>query len=212
MVNHYADVIAIRHFEKGSASRAASVATIPVINAGDGAGQHPTQALLDLYTVKREVGRTDNLRVTAVGDLKNGRTIRSLAYLLAKFKGISFTFVSPPALKMENDLKDYLARKSVLFTETAGLEEGIKDADIVYMTRVQKERFENPEEYERLKESYILTRKHADSLKKGAVIMHPLPRVNEIATDVDKSPRAVYFRQAKYGVLIRMALLKFLLS
>jgi len=212
MVNHYADVAVIRHYEKGSAAKAASVAKIPVINAGDGAGQHPTQALLDLYTVWRELGRVDNLRITAVGDLKNGRAVRSLVYLLGKFKKISFVFVSPVELKIEADIKEYMGKHGMIFTETTSLEAGIKDADVVYMTRIQKERFTNPAEYERLKGSYVLARVHADSMKKGAIIMHPLPRVGEIALEVDSSPKASYFRQAKYGILVRMALLKRLLK
>jgi aspartate carbamoyltransferase catalytic subunit len=212
MVNHYADVAVIRHFEKGSAAKAASVATIPVINAGDGAGQHPTQSLLDLYTVWRELKRMDNLRITAVGDMKNGRAVRSFAYLLGKFKKISFVFVSPKELAMEDDIKQYMGKHEMSFTETTSLEEGLKDADIIYMTRIQRERFSDPAEYERLKNSYTFSRRHADILKKGAIIMHPLPRVNEIATEVDALPSAVYFRQAKYGVLVRMALLKYLLG
>lgn len=212
MLNHYADAVVVRHFEKGAAVRMAAVATIPVINAGDGAGQHPTQALMDMYTIKQETGRLNDLRVAAVGDLKNGRTIRSLAYLIGKYKKISLTFVSPPELKMQQDLMTYLAKHSVAVTETTNLEEGIADADVVYMTRIQKERFNDASMYERLKESYVLTRAYADRMKKGAIIMHPLPRMNEIATDVDDSPHAAYFRQAKYGVLVRMALLKTLLG
>jgi aspartate carbamoyltransferase catalytic subunit len=212
MLNHYADAVVVRHFEKGTAARMASVATVPVINAGDGAGQHPTQALLDLYTIWREVGRVDNLKVAAVGDMKNGRTIRSLAYLLGKFKKISFVFVSPPALKMGDDIKVYLNKHGIAFTETASLTEGIKDADVVYMTRIQKERFATEAEYAKYKNAYILGMKEVDLMKKKAIIMHPLPRVNEIATEVDASPKAVYFRQARYGVLIRMALLKTLLG
>jgi aspartate carbamoyltransferase catalytic subunit len=212
MLNHYADAVVVRHFEQGTAARMASVATIPVINAGDGAGQHPTQALLDLYTIWREVKRVDTLRITAVGDMKNGRTIRSLAYLLGKFKTISFVFVSPPALKMSDDIKMYLGKHGVAYTETTSLAEGIKDADVVYMTRIQKERFATEAEYNKYKDAYILRMKEVAMMKKGAVIMHPLPRVNEIATEVDASPKAVYFRQARYGVLIRMALLKTLLG
>lgn len=212
MLNHYADVAAIRHYEKGAAARAASVADIPVINAGDGAGQHPTQALLDLYTVWRELKRIDNLKIAAVGDMKNGRAIRSFAYLMGKFKKISFVFVSPKELAMQADIKEYLGKHSITFTETASLEEGIRDADVVYMTRVQKERFENPADYELLKDTYVFGKKHAEMMKKGAIIMHPLPRVTEIATEVDTLPQAAYFRQAKYGVLVRMALLKHLLG
>lgn len=212
MLNHYADAVVVRHPEAGTAARMATVATIPIISGGDGAKEHPTQALLDLYTIRRELGRTDTLHVVGVGDMKNGRTIRSLARLLTLYKGISFTFVAPPELAMGEDLKEYLKGVGAPVTETTDLAAGIRGAHVVYMTRIQKERFQDPAEYERLKDSYVLTRAHVDALEDKAIVMHPLPRVNEIATDVDSSPKAAYFRQASYGLSIRMALLKYLLG
>ena len=212
MINHYADVMVIRHYEKGAAARAASVATIPVINAGDGAGQHPTQALLDLYTIHREVKKIDGLSIAFVGDLKNGRTVRSLSYLLGKYKNVKIFFVSPPGLKIGADIKEYLTRHSVDYKELATWEPILGSVDVLYQTRIQKERFESEAEYEKYKGCYILTMKEVRKMKPKGIIMHPLPRVNEIATEVDASPHAVYFRQAKYGVLARMALLTYLLG
>jgi len=212
MLNGYVDVAVIRHFEEGSLARAASVATIPVINAGDGAGQHPTQSLLDLYTILKELGNIDGIRIALVGDLKHGRTVRSLCYLLGKYTGVEIVFVSPSALVMKNDIKEYLTKHNVPFSETDSLEEGIKNADVVYMTRIQKERFSEPKEYESLKGRYVLTKAHVDDMKEGSIVMHPLPRVDEIAVEVDSSPKAAYFRQAAYGVAVRMALLKHVLQ
>jgi len=212
MVHQYADAIVLRHYEKGASARAAAVSDVPVINAGDGPGQHPTQGLLDLYTIGRELGKIDGIHVAAVGDMKNGRTIRSLAYLLGKYDGVSLSFVAPSALKIGDDIKEHLKERGVSFEETESLEAVLEKADVIYMTRIQKERFEDTAEYERLKGSYVFTRAHADRMKEGAVIMHPLPRVDEIATEVDTSPHAAYFKQAGYGVLVRMALLKTLLS
>lgn len=212
VINSYADVAVIRHFEQGMVTRAAAVATIPVINAGDGPGQHPTQSLLDLYTIYRELGRLDNLHLTLVGDLKHGRTVRSLCFLLGNYANISLTLVSPPELSMNDDIKAHLSRQGIEFREITNLEEGIKDADVVYITRVQKERFETQAEYEKQKGKYVFTKTHADSMKEQAIIMHPLPRVDEIQEKVDASPKAVYFKQAAYGVHMRMALLKYVLS
>lgn len=212
IVNQYADVIVLRHFEAGSALRASQVSQVPIVNAGDGAGQHPTQALLDLYTIERELGHVDGIHLAGVGDLRFGRTVRSLAYLLGKFKNIRMTFVSPPELRMGDDIKAYLRRHEVEFSETDDLESTMEAADIVYQTRIQKERFPDVEEYERLKDSFIITRSLVDAMKPGAILMHPLPRVNEIDHDVDSSPHAMYFKQAGYGVLVRMALLKNLLG
>ena len=212
IVNQYADIIVLRHFEAGSALRASQVSQVPIINAGDGAGQHPTQALLDLYTIERELGHIDDIHLAGVGDLRFGRTVRSLAYLLGKFKNITMTFVSPPELKMGDDIKAYLKRHNISFTETEDLESTMKSADVIYQTRIQKERFPDVEEYERLKDSFVITRELVDSMKKKAILLHPLPRVNEIKREVDDSPHAMYFKQAGYGVLMRMALLKTLLS
>lgn len=208
VVNHYADVIVMRHPEAGASARAAAVSKIPVINAGDGAGQHPTQALLDLYTIRRELGRTDNIRIAFVGDLKYGRAARSLAYLLAKFDGIRMSFVSPEALAMGDDIKEHLSKKNVSWDETEKFEDAMRECDVVYQTRIQKERFASMEEYQKFKGVYVINRKLADSMKEGAIIIHPLPRVGEITPDVDDSPHAVYFKQVGYGLLVRMALLK----
>lgn len=209
VMNNYADVIVMRHFEKGASAKAASVATIPIINAGDGAGEHPTQALLDVYTIEREIGYVDNISIAMIGDLKNGRTVRSLCYLLAKFENIKIIFVSPTELKIGDDIKDFLDANKVTHTETEDLEKAIDQVDVVYQTRIQKERFATAADYEKYKGVYILTSTHVDLMREKAIIMHPLPRVDEIATEVDSSPKAAYFRQAKYGVLVRMALLKY---
>lgn len=212
VINNYADIIVLRHYEKGSAASASSVATIPLINAGDGSGEHPTQALLDLYTINSEIGRMDNITIALIGDLKNGRTVHSLCCLLAKFKKIKIFLVSPSELRMENDVKSYLRESGILFEETENLEKVIGDVDVVYQTRIQKERFEQVRDYEKYRGSYILTKRHVDMMKNKSIIMHPLPRVDEIAPEVDSSPKAAYFRQAKYGLYVRMALLKYVLE
>lgn len=211
IINHYADVIVLRHYETGSAERAAGVSNIPIINAGDGAGQHPTQALLDLYTIRKELGHIDGTGIAMVGDLKNGRTVRSLSYLLGKYKKICIRFVSPPELQIGADIKEYLKKHAVIFDEHGALEPLLPMVDVVYQTRIQKERFSDPKEYEKFKGRYVLTRANTKSMRPGAIIMHPLPRVDEIHPDLDSSPRAAYFRQASYGVLVRMALLTTLL-
>lgn len=212
VINHYADVIVMRHYEKGAALRAAKVSRVPIINAGDGPGQHPTQALLDLYTIRREIGRTHDLTIAMIGDLKNGRTARSLSYLLTKYTGVRIVYVSPKELQIGDDIKAYLHRKGVLFEETEDMEAAMKEADVVYQTRIQKERFADEQSYKKYMGCYIITLAHTEMMKSGSIIMHPLPRVGEILPEVDASPKAVYFKQAKYGVLIRMALLKAVLS
>lgn len=212
IVNHYADVVVLRHHEEGAAKRAAAVSAIPVINAGDGPGQHPTQGLLDLYTINRERGRVDGLSIAVVGDLKNGRAARSLVYLLGKYKGVRIVFVSPPELRIGSDIKSYLTRHGISYAESENLRVVIPSVDVIYQTRVQKERFGSESEYDRFKGCYILTRKDADAMKKDAIIMHPLPRVDEIEPAVDASPHAAYFKQAGYGVAIRKALLTHVLS
>ena len=213
VTNHYADIIVLRHHEVGAAKRAAAVSKIPIINAGDGnTGQHPTQALLDLYTMQRELGRIDGIHIAFVGNLKYYRSPRSLAYLLGKYKNINLTFVSGPELRMKDDVKAYLRRHDVKFVETENLVKTMKTADVVYQTRIAKEWIENPEDYAKLRERYIITRPLADSMKKGSIIIHPLPRVGEIEPEVDDSPHAVYFKQAGYGVRVRMALLKTILG
>ena len=212
VVNHYADIIVLRHFDKGASARAAAVSKIPVVNAGDGTGQHPTQALLDLYTIKRELGRLNNLKIAFVGDLKNGRTIRSLSYLLGKFKDIELFLVSPKKLRVSDDLKEYLDRHKVKYHEIEKLDGFLGKIDVLYQTRIQKERFSSLREYKKYKGGYILTLKDVNKMKSKSIVMHPLPRVDEIAIEVDLSPKAAYFKQAKYGVLVRMAILKYLLD
>lgn len=212
VINQYADVIVMRHYEQGASERAANVSRVPIINAGDGPGQHPTQALLDLYTIRREIGRINNITVAMIGDLKNGRTVRSLSYLLGKYAGISIIFVSPKGLRIGDDIKEYLKKHKISFEETEKMEPAIKKADVVYQTRIQKERFKSARDYNKYKGRYIISLKHVRMMKRGAIIMHPLPRVDEILPEVDSSPKAVYFKQAKYGLLIRMALLKAVLN
>lgn len=211
VIGRYVDIIVLRYFEKGTKERLADISPVPIINAGDGAGQHPTQALLDLYTIFRELKRVENLDVVAVGDLKHGRTIRSLVYLLAKYKDIRLTFISPPELKMEEDVKEYLKEHQVPFSESDDLSSAMKTADVVYQTRIQKERFEHEADFERLRGKFVITKELADSMKADAIIMHPLPRNEEIEVAVDDSSHARYFQQAYYGMIIRMALLKLFL-
>lgn len=211
-VEGYSDIIVLRHFESGAARRAAATAEIPVINAGDGPGQHPTQALLDVYTIKREIGRLDGIKLGLVGDLANGRTVRSLAYLIAKYQNIKIYFVSPDVVKMKDDIKEYLTSQGVEWEESSDLLEVASRCDVIYQTRIQKERFgERIDHYEAARGKYIVDKKVLGVLPRHAVIMHPLPRLDEITVDVDSDPRAAYFRQAKNGLYIRMALLKLLL-
>jgi aspartate carbamoyltransferase catalytic subunit len=205
-IEGYADVIVLRHPEIGAAATAAAATDKPVLNAGDGAGQHPTQSLLDLYTIRKEQGGVDGLTVALAGDLKNGRTVHSLALLLANYD-VRFLFVAPPALRMPTEISERLERAGIRVEETAGLVEALAACDVLYMTRIQKERFADPSEYERLKGSFVLTRDLMDGAKDGVVVMHPLPRVNEIAVDVDAHAGAAYFRQAANGIPVRMALL-----
>ena len=212
IVSGYADVIVLRHSEEGAARRAASVSTVPIINAGDGPGQHPTQALLDLYTIRAELGRIDGVHVAMVGDLANGRTVRSLVYLLSKFKDIKLWFVAPPQVAMREDLKSHLDEHHVPWVETQDLDAVLPEVDVVYMTRIQKERFTDPEAYNAVKGVYRIDGESLARMRKYAVLMHPLPRVDEIAPEVDADPRAAYFRQARNGLHIRMALLDRILS
>lgn len=205
-VEGYADVIVLRHPQIGSAEEAAQATDTPVLNAGDGAGQHPTQSLLDFYTIQKEKGAVDGQTIVLAGDLKNGRTVHSLALLLSDYD-VKFIFVAPQALQMPREIVDRLKANGTEVEETEDLAEGLKSGDVLYMTRIQKERFEDPAEYERLKGSFVLTRKHLDQAKDGISIMHPLPRVNEIAEDMDDYSGAAYFRQAANGVPVRMALL-----
>ena len=212
MIEGYAHIAVIRHPEKGSAAELARGADIPVINGGDGTGEHPTQALLDLYTVMREKGTLDGLHVALVGDLKNGRTVHSLSQALARWD-VRLTFVAPDALKMPADVIEKLrAARQVKIKETSDLAAALREADVTYVTRIQKERFADAAEYEKLKGAYVVNRKLIEAAKPGITILHPLPRVDEIATDADDMPNAAYFRQAKNGVYLRMALLTMLLG
>ncbi|XP_051114668.1 aspartate carbamoyltransferase 1, chloroplastic [Andrographis paniculata] len=211
-VEGYSDIIVLRHFESGAAKRAALTAGIPVINAGDGPGQHPTQALLDVYTIQREIGKLDGIKVGLVGDLAHGRTVRSLAYLLAKYEDVKIYFVSPEVVRMKDDIKDYLTSKGVKWEESADLMEVASKCDMVYQTRIQRERFEGRDDlYETARGKYIVNKDVLNVMQKHAIVMHPLPRLDEITVEVDLDPRAAYFRQAKNGLYVRMALLKLLL-
>ncbi len=212
IVSGYADVIVIRHNEEGAAKRAAAVSDVPIINAGDGPGQHPTQALLDLYTIRDELSKVDGVRVAMVGDLANGRTVRSLAYLLSKFKDVKLWFVAPPQVAMRTDLKSHLDEHRVPWVETEDLDAVLPEVDVVYMTRIQKERFADPGAYEAVKGVYRMDRDAMARMRKYAILLHPLPRVDEISPDVDDDPKAAYFRQARNGLHVRMALLDRLLS
>ncbi len=208
----YADLIVMRHNEPGSAKSAAEASTVPVINAGDGSGQHPTQALLDLYTIRDCFPTIDGLSIAMVGDLKYGRTVRSLSYLLTKYNNITIYFVSPPVCKMDDDLKNYLTTNGVTWEEENSLEKVLPLVDCVYMTRIQKERFHDLEDYKRASGKYILEMEKVKLMKEKSIIMHPLPRVDEIPREVDNDPRAQYFEQAENGIYIRMALLLLLLG
>ena len=213
VVQSYTDAIVIRHHESGSAEKASLFSDIPIINAGDGAGQHPTQALTDLYTIQKELGTIDDISIAMVGDLQNGRTVRSLCYLLSKYKNIKIYFVSPDVVKMKDDIKDYLTKYKVSFTEESNLDEVAKKVDVIYQTRIQKERFSNnPEDFEKAVGKYIIDERTLDLMKKNSIIMHPLPRLNEISNTVDSDPRAAYFRQAKNAIYVRGAILKHLLT
>jgi len=212
IVSGYADVIVLRHYEEGAARRAAASSSVPVINAGDGPGQHPTQALLDLYTIRDEIGHVDGIRIAMVGDLANGRTVRSLTYLLSKFRDISVCFVAPAAVAMRADLKAHLDQNHVPWIETQDLEAVLPQVDVVYQTRIQKERFTDDASYQAVKGVYRIDNRVLGLMRKEAIVMHPLPRVDEIAPEVDADPRAAYFRQARNGLFIRMALLDKVLS
>lgn len=208
----YSDILVVRHPEAGSVERTANAIKKPVINAWDGPNQHPTQALLDVYTIHKEKGRLDTLKIAIVWDLKFWRTTHSLCFLMGLFNNISFSFISPDELKMPEKVTEFLREKNIPYTETQSYEEWLKDADVLYVTRLQKERFTDMSEYEKLKDRFILTLDILTSAKKDVTIMHPLPRVNEVDFAVDALPNAAFFRQAENGVPIRMALLYLLLS
>jgi aspartate carbamoyltransferase catalytic subunit len=210
-VNNYVDLIVMRHPIEGSARYASEIATVPVINAGDGANQHPTQTMLDLYSILKTQGTLDNLNICMVGDLKYGRTVHSLLMAMSRWK-TSFNFVAPEELMMPDEYKLYLKNLGLEYYETIDLNEVINMADIVYMTRVQRERFSDPMEYEKVKNAYVLQENMLAETKPGMKILHPLPRVNEISTDVDSNNKAYYFEQALNGVYTRQAIISTLLG
>ena len=205
------DVIVLRHHEDDAAEIAVMVSSVPIINAGSGRDQHPTQALLDLYTILKELGHIDGMKIAMVGDLINGRTIRSLSYLLGKYNGVEIDFVSPPCARVKEGIKEYLSRHMVKFRESADLREVAPHVDVIYQTRTQKERGMQFDRNDHSLGYFVVDRTILDLIKKDAIIMHPLPRVDEITSDVDSDPRAAYFRQAENGLYIRMALLKIIL-
>ena len=213
VISCFADIMVMRHFKEGAPMVASLNATVPVINAGDGGHNHPTQTLTDLLTIKREKGRLDNITVGLCGDLKFGRTVHSLIAALSRYAGIRFVLVSPAELTIPDYIKhDIIEKNGIDYLETADLESVMPELDILYMTRVQRERFFNEQDYIRLKDSYILSQSKLNLAKSDCIVMHPLPRVNEITVEVDSDPRACYFKQVLYGKYIRMALIKMLLE
>ena len=213
MISCYADICAMRHPKEGAAFVAAQKAQIPVINAGDGGHQHPTQTLTDLMTIRSMKGRLDNLTVGFCGDLKFGRTVHSLINAMVRYPNVKFILISPPELRIPANIRDdVLIANNVPFEEVGNLDDALGQLDILYMTRVQKERFFNEEDYIRLKDCYILDKKKMKLAKEDMYVLHPLPRVNEISVEVDDDPRAAYFKQAQYGVYVRMALIMRLLE
>lgn len=209
----YCDAVVLRHPVKGSAAEASSACPVPVLNAGDGVGEHPTQALLDVYTMRAELGKLEGLSVTLVGDLKNGRTVHSLSRLLSLWPGVTLTYVAPPELNMPEAVVKELQEAGVVQKTADALDDAIiAGTDVLYVTRVQKERFADPAEYERLKHVYVVSPSTLAAAKSRMIIMHPLPRVGEIAVEVDADPRAAYFRQMQYGLYVRMALLALVLG
>lgn len=211
MVNNYVDMIVMRHPLEGSSRYASEVATVPVVNAGDGANQHPSQTLLDLYSILQTQGTLEGLTINMVGDLKYGRTTHSLLQAMSHFNP-KFIFTAPAELKMPKEYKDFLDAKGIGYIETDSLEEHLNDCDILYMTRVQQERFTDPMEYERVKDVYTLNASMLGTVKENMKILHPLPRVTEIAQDVDETPYAYYFKQAENGLYVRMAIISYLLG
>ena len=206
------DVIVLRTEEEGTAKRVAEISSVPIINAGDGTGQHPTQALLDIYTILKEIGRIAETSIAMVGDLARGRTVRSLAYLCAKFPNVRIYFVAPEVAKMRDDVKEYLRRHRVWFSEETDLRTVAPEVDVIYRTRIQQERGSLLARYGKEKGFFVVNQEILDRMKKDAIVMHPLPRIDEISPEVDSDPRAAYFRQAENGLYVRMALLKMLLG
>ncbi|MBD3156940.1 aspartate carbamoyltransferase [Candidatus Peregrinibacteria bacterium] len=211
VVSRYADIIAIRHPKEGSAREAADYADVPIINAGDGAGDHPTQGLLDVYTIQKEKGTMEGLNIVLSGDLTHSRTAGSLAYLLAHY-GVNLTFLAPESMRMKEEVTTFLREKGVSYTETDDTDTALRNADVLYATRVQRERFSNQKEYDRLKDRFVFNKALIEKHNASMLILHPLPRVYELSTDLDEVPGAAYFRQVSNGVSIRMALISLLLS
>lgn len=212
VISGYVDLIVMRHNEIGAARKAAEISSVPILNGGDGAGQHPTQALLDLFTLYRKFNRLDGLKVAMVGDLRYGRTVRSLAYLLSKYPGVELFFVSPQVCQMMDDIKSFLTRQKIKWVENENLSEVLPHVDCVYMTRIQKERFVDIKEFEQAYNANRISAENMNLLGKDAIVMHPLPRVGEIDPEVDDDPRAVYFEQAQNGLWTRMALIRYVLG
>lgn len=207
IITGYSDVIVMRHTEIGAAKRAAKVAGIPVINAGDGAGEHPTQALLDAYTIQKEFGRIDGLKIAMVGDLTYGRTVHSLSYILANYQDVMVYYIAPENVQIPSYVKQYMDEKGIRYQETNDLDAVAGSVDVVYQTRIQKERFPSVEEYEKAAGKYIIDAALMERMRKDSIVLHPLPRAGEITEEVDADPRAAYFRQAHNGLYIRMALI-----
>jgi aspartate carbamoyltransferase catalytic subunit len=211
VISNYCDMIVMRHSLEGAPRYASEFSKVPIVNAGDGANQHPSQTLLDLYSIKKTQGTLDGINIMMIGDLKYGRTVHSLLQALSHFN-TKFTFVAPPELRMPEEYKQFLRDKGLEYTETTEIGNAINEADIVYMTRVQRERFTDPMEYERVKNVYVLKNSMLDNTKDNMRILHPLPRVGEIAYDVDQNPKAYYFNQTENGVYTRMAIISYLLG
>lgn len=207
-ISQYADAIVIRHPDVGSAQEAAQSSNVPVINAGDGGGEHPTQALLDCFTIDKHLGSIDGKTITILGDLKHSRTMHSLALMLSVFKPAHINLVSPPSLKMPKHILDTLTKQNVLYSQQSDVESVIASTDVLYVNRVQKERLSENEDYEAIKKSFTVTNATIQPAKPSMIIMNPLPIVGDIAREVDDDPRAIYFEQVKYGMYLRMALLK----
>jgi aspartate carbamoyltransferase catalytic subunit len=212
IVGGYADGIVVRHYEEGAAARMAAVAEVPIINAGDGSHEHPTQALLDLYTIERELGRVDGLRIALVGDLAHGRTVHSLCHMLTLYRDVRLYLVSPASTRMRSDVLEFLCSRGIAYKEVDDLAAIAGEVDVLYQTRVQKERFASLDEYRRARGLYVIDRALMARLRPHAIVLHPLPRVDEISPEVDADPRAAYFRQARNGLFVRMALLTTLLA
>ena len=214
VISNYCDCIVIRHNEEGAAKKASEISKVPIINAGDGKGQHPTQALLDIYTIYREMGKIDGLKIAMVGDLTNGRTVRSLCYLLGRFNVAEIIFVSPDNLKMKDDIKKYLSEHEIKFSEEYDLNKILGEVDVIYMTRIQKERI-SKEDYEKANGKFIINNENFNLIKQKSRVMHPLPHVDEIELPItieNSDERVAYFRQAENGLYIRMALLDLLIN